>query len=85
VRGDLVRQRADDRELVGQPRELRQVLADAEAGHAGGDRPELAADLFRRVGLGVERVHLGRAAPGHDHQHRLLLAGSRFAREQLRE
>jgi hypothetical protein len=38
------------------PSEARQQLADVDAGDTGVDRPELAADVVRRVGLGVEEV-----------------------------
>ena len=42
---DAVVGRADQRAAVDLPREPRQVLAELDAGHARGDRLELAADL----------------------------------------
>src|SRR5262249_58406000 len=56
VRGDevvvlAVRQRADHGVLVGPGGQTRQLFADAQPRHAGGDRLELAADLRGRVGL----------------------------------
>src|SRR5262249_30696420 len=44
----------------------RQVLADADAGGAGGDRLELAADAVGGVGLEVEAVKLRQAAGEED-------------------
>src|SRR5690606_16629566 len=53
---------AEDGVLVGTLSELRQVLADLDAGDVGIDRVELAAILARRVGLEVESIHVRRAA-----------------------
>src|SRR5437773_1349683 len=47
------------------------MLAHADAGHAGGDRLELAADLFGSVGLHVKRVMVRSAARQEDDQARL--------------
>ena len=62
VVGELVRDRADDRELVGNLRVSRQVFADVDAGDVGLDRPELAAILRRGVRLHVVGFHVRRAA-----------------------
>src|SRR5262249_18418290 len=61
-----VRQRRDQRPAVAAAGELRQVLADVDAGRGGGDGLELAADVVGGVGLGVEAVVLGQAAGEED-------------------
>ena len=53
---------ADDAELVGLLGQERQVLGDADAGQGRRDGAELAADLGRSVGLGVEGVVVTRPA-----------------------
>ena len=50
----VMAERTDQRELVHLPGELRQMLADLDAGHVGGDRLELAAELGRGIGLEVQ-------------------------------
>ena len=62
-----VRHRADDCQPVGSLGEQRKMLADLGAGHAGGDRLELAADLCRRRWLQIPGLLLGRATP-HEEQ-----------------
>ena len=57
-----VRQRAEDRELVGHPGMHRQELADPDALGLRGDRAERAADLGRGVGLGVVGLQVARPA-----------------------
>jgi hypothetical protein len=54
--------RANDREAVRLARDARQRLREVHARDRRGGRPQRAADLFRREGLGVERVALVRAA-----------------------
>ena len=57
-----VRQRAHQRRVVHEARGQRQVLADVQARHAGGDGLELAADIRRGIRLQVEGFELaGRA------------------------
>ena len=53
--------------MLHQLRELREVLADLDAGHRRVDRLELAADVRRGVGLGVEGVDVAGPA-GHPQQ-----------------
>ena len=74
--GAAVGHRPDDRELVGVGREPRQVVADADAGHVRGDRPELAADPLGGVGLEVPEVLAGRAAPEEEEDARPRLAAA---------
>ncbi len=62
-----VRHRADDRQLVGPPRQERKVFADVDAGDDRRDGPEFAADFGRGFGLQVPRVLMGRPAP-HEEQ-----------------
>jgi hypothetical protein len=50
----VVVDRADDGELLGVTGQEGKMLAEGDAGGGGGDRAELAPDLGRRVGLGVE-------------------------------
>jgi hypothetical protein len=45
-----------NREFVGGLGEIRHHLAELHAGNRGGDRLELAANLRRRIGLGIERL-----------------------------
>ena len=59
----VVCHRPNQGELVGAPREPRQMLADAQARHRRWDGAELAAELDRRVGLHVPGVLLRRPAP----------------------
>ena len=59
-------ERADDAELVEVPRQQRQVFADVDARHVGGDRLEFAANLVRGVRFHVEGVVVGRPAVEKD-------------------
>jgi hypothetical protein len=68
--------RADEHELVGPRRDLREALADHDAGHVGLDRQELAAHLGRGVGLQVPEVLVRRAAPKKDVDDRLVAQAS---------
>ena len=74
-----MRDRADHRDLVHHPRQLRQPLADVQARHARRDRTQLAADLHRGVGLGVERLELAGRAVQEEQDARLRLAETRQA------
>ena len=66
----VVPERADQRDLVHLPGEPRQVLADRDARHVGRDRPELAAELGRGVGLQVPGVDGAQAAVQEDEDQR---------------
>jgi hypothetical protein len=55
-------QRSDEGEPISDAGQLRQQLTDVQTGDLRGDRPELAADLDRRVRLQVDRVHVRRPA-----------------------
>ena len=71
VVADRVVDRADQRQVVRLLREHRQVLAEQEPRHRRRDRPELAPDAERGVGLHIPEV-LMRGAPLEDEQdHRL--------------
>jgi hypothetical protein len=59
-------QAADDRQPVDDPRRVRQVLADPDPGHIGRDRPKLAPDLSRGVGLHVPGIKVARPAVVED-------------------
>ena len=52
-------------------RHHRHVLADVGAGDLGGDRLEIAADVGRRVGLGIPDVDVAGPALQEDHDHGL--------------
>ena len=58
--------------LVHDPRHPRHVLADLQARDVRADRPELAADLRRRVHLHVVHVLMRRRAAHVDHDHGLV-------------
>ena len=59
-------QRSQQRQLVGIRGETRHQLADFDAGHVGGDRPELATNLCR--GLRFQIVHVEvRRSSGKQH------------------
>ena len=73
VVGEVVGDRADERVLVGQLREQRQVFADVDAGDVRVDRPEHAAVLLRGVRLHVERFHVRRPARQPDEDHRRIV------------
>ena len=51
-----------ERDLVHHPGQPREVLADLHAGHRGGDRGKLAADVGRRRRLHVEGIEMTRTA-----------------------
>src|SRR5262249_49384854 len=57
--------------LIGQPGDLREQFADADAGGLGGDGRERPAELKRGVGLGVPGVEVGGATPEPEEEHRL--------------
>ena len=71
VIGLVADERADDDELVHDPGQPRQRLADLDAGDVGRDRPPRAGDLLRRVGLEVEHVLVRRPADQVDQDDRL--------------
>ena len=62
VIGEVVRDRADDRELVGDARVHRQMFADVDAGDIGADGAEVAAVFCRGVRLHVVHFHVRRPA-----------------------
>ena len=55
--------------------EAGQVLADRDAGGAGVDGGEFAANVFRGVGLGIEAVVLPKAAREEDVDDRPMATG----------
>ena len=61
-------QQADLVHLAGQPR---QVLANLDARHAGGDRLELAANFGRRLGLHIPEVDMAGPAEQKDEDARI--------------
>jgi hypothetical protein len=69
-----MRQRADHGQAIHDRGDLGQALADVDAGNIRGDRPQLALDLRRRLGLGIERLVLRRRAVLVDQDARLGLA-----------
>ena len=75
--------RTDDRVAVRLLCNQGQVFADADAGDAGRNGPELAADLRGGVLLQVEHVLMGGAARQEDHDDRLVLAGGRTQSRSL--
>jgi hypothetical protein len=75
VAASLVVDGADQGGAVHPPRQARQVLADAHAGHRRRHGPELAAHLRRGVGLEVEHVLGGGAAEQVEADDVLGLAG----------
>jgi hypothetical protein len=58
-----MRVRANDRHLAGVLRNLRQLVADLNAGDGGTRRAELTLDPIGRVELGIKRFLLRRTAP----------------------
>ena len=58
--------RANDRELVHHRGDAGKALADLQAGDAGGNRAELAANLLGSVGLDFPHVLMWRAAGQKD-------------------
>src|SRR6187431_2528972 len=57
---------ADDGQASALAREPREMLGDFHSSDPGADRPERAADVDRRVGLGVPGVDVAHAAPGEE-------------------
>ena len=74
---------AEDGVLVGELGNLRQVLADLDAGHAGGDRLVWPADFLGGVGLQVEHVDVRRPAFEEQENARLCLGRRRRRRPRL--
>ena len=68
----LADDRAEHCHLVEHSCHPRQQLADLHAGDLGGDRPELAPNLFGGFRLQVERVLMRQAARQVDHDHGLV-------------
>ena len=64
-----VAHRADQRGLVERVGHHRHVLADMGAGDLGGNRLEFAADVGRRIGLGIPDIDVARPALQEDHDH----------------
>jgi hypothetical protein len=58
----VVREAADDGQLMRNFREFGARLGELHAGKSGGDRREGAADFFGGFGLGIERIDVGDAA-----------------------
>ena len=88
----VVADRADDGQLVGDAGQPGHVLREVHAGDLGLDRRELAADLGRRVGLGIERlevrrpaIHPDQDATGRALGRRRLSAGQRSHPQQVHE
>ena len=73
---------AEDRVLVGAGCELRQVLADLNAGNIRVDRIELAAKLGGRIRLQIERIDMRRTSAKIDDDGRLALRRLRIVRVQ---
>ena len=59
-------QTANQRDAVHHAGHAREMFADADARHGGGDRAILAANLLRRIGLGIEGIEVARAAVEED-------------------
>jgi hypothetical protein len=87
-----MRHRADDGDLVGDLRRLRQRFAKHFARRLGGDRPHVATIFQRRVRLRIERLLMGDAAGQVDMNHTLglgleelivLLFGAGFAEAEV--
>src|SRR5262249_34949905 len=68
--GKVVRDRADDRELVGDASVHREMFADIDAGHIGADRAERAAVFLRGVWFHVIHFHVRRPARQPDEDDR---------------
>jgi hypothetical protein len=87
VVADVMRNRADDREVVGSRRKLREMFAHSQAGRTSRDVAVDAAHFGWRVRFWVEGVVLRRAAPGHDEDDGLLGFRPRasFRVQQLRQ
>src|SRR5687767_8699789 len=79
----VVRDGAYDRIAIREASEARQMLADTRRRHRCRDGAKLAADLFRRVRLRIERVELAHAAAGEDEQHRACAAEAKSSARLL--
>ena len=79
--------RANEGELVGTATELRQPVAELQAGDTGRGRAVLAADLARRVRLHVVHVDMAGAAlqEHEDHVDALAAAAGRLVRQHFRQ
>ena len=66
--------RPDQSDLVHDARQIRQVLADLNTRHTGGNRPELTANFCRRVRLQIDQVDMRGPARQKDHDDRLVRA-----------
>src|SRR5947209_74412 len=66
-----MRHRANDAEVIREPSQLRQVLADAQGRGPRSDRPERPADAARRFRLHVERFELAGSAEEIQEDHGL--------------
>ena len=72
--------RAERHQFVHDPRQPGQVLADLDAGHAGRNRPEIAANFGRSLHFQVEHVLVRRGSAQVDHDDRLARAGHPLGR-----
>ena len=79
-----VRQRADQCPVPAAFGQLRQMLADVDAGRGGLDRLKVAPDSIRGTRLQVEAVLLGQSPGKKDVEHRLRGAGSGRRRLHVR-
>ena len=80
--------RTDEHEFVHASGDLRQVFADIDAGHGGGNRCEFAADFSRGRRLGIKRIDVRRPARQEDHDHRFVGVAADpllFGPQQLRQ
>ena len=85
---DAPHDRTNQHELVHDRREPGQQLANVDARHGRGDRPEPAADLGRSAWLEVVEVEVGRPTRQEDHDDRLVRmhrAGHSLGLEQPRQ
>ena len=71
----VVRQRANDGQLIAVLRKLLKVLAEENSRRVGGDGREFAAHFLGRVGLGIEGIDLTRSAPGKQKDTPFCLSG----------
>src|SRR5207247_11311744 len=69
---DRVCNRADDRELVSDTGNEREMLANLDAWHLGGDGPEFTANFRRRIQLQIESILMWRSARQVSHNYLLL-------------
>ncbi len=66
--------RPDQSHLVHDVRQIRKVLANLNAPNAGGNRPELTANLGRRIRLQVDQIDVRGSAREKNHDDRLARA-----------